>query len=305
MVNTMLTLGFNGIDIDYEWNAVQPGTTESMSLTPARAQGYQQLLQAIRARLNKIQPQNDATYYKVTSAVFSGPDKVAEFAANGGDWKQVAAAVDFLSVMTYDMHGQFDLGANPPDNITGFHSGMRTGHNYQSNDINHYNVVDAIAAYKEQGVAENKIVMGIPAYTRIEKTQIPVTDANKGLYLTLATDQPAGESGSGGTTDYKCIVNNTYCWNGFSFNRSSLVYMKAVLSGETPEAAARTPWAYDKSLNWFMSFDDVDSSKYKVSWARENNLRGVMIWEIDGDIPLTDSLYRQNSIIYNAWLAWR
>ncbi len=301
MINTMLTLGFNGIDIDYEWNAVQPGTTDSMTLTTARATGYQQLLQDIRNNLDKIQPANDQHYYKLTSAVFSGPDKVTEFVNNGGDWSKVATAVDFISIMAYDMHGQFDVSQNQPDNITDFQSGMHDGHQYQSDNLNHYDVVDAVTAYEQHGVPSAKIVVGIPAYTRIEKSSVAVTNTNEGLFLSLANNQPGGESNSGGTTDYKCILNNNYCWGGFTFNRTSLVAVPANLSGQGPGSADETPWAYDTNQNWFMSFDNSVSATYKAQWARTNNLHGVMVWEIDGDIPVTDTNYARDSIMHNTW----
>lgn len=301
MVNTMLELGFNGIDIDYEWNAIQPGTTELMQLTPARAHGFQELLQDIRNDLIKLQPQNNPHFYKLTTAVFAGPDQVTAFTSNGGDWTKVAAAVDYIDVMTYDMHGQFDTNQAPPDNITDFHSQMKTEHHYQADILNHYNVVDAIDAYKNIGVPASKLVAGIPAYTRIEKTALPVTDDNKGLYLTLATDQPAGEMGSGGVTDYKCIINDSYCWGGFHFNRANMVSVPANLSEEGLGHSAKTPWAYDKSQNWFLSFDNGISVNYKANWVKQNNLGGVMVWEIDGDVPATDANYQRDSIIYNAW----
>jgi chitinase len=302
LVNTMLTIGFNGIDIDYEWNAIQPGTSENMQLTPARALGYQALLTAIRTKLDIIQPANNPRFYKLTSAVFAGPDSVSSFISNSGDWKIVASALDYFNVMTYDMHGQFDVSQLPPDNITDFLSEIQTEHHYANDVLNHYNVSDAIDAYKKAGVPSNKLVLGLPAYARIEKTAVPVTDDNKGLYLTLSNDQPAGESNSGGTTDYKCIVNNSYCWNSFNFNRNNLIYVKPILSGSAGLGSlAKTPWAYDKNQNWFMSFDDGQSAYYKGNWAKLNQLGGVMIWELDGDIPKTDINYQENSVIYNAW----
>ncbi len=302
LVNTMLTMGFNGIDIDYEWTAVQPGTDALMKLTPTRALGYQHLLQAIRQQLNKIQPPENTHYYKLTTAVFSGVDKVQDFVDQGGDWRKVAEAVDALSIMTYDMHGQFDLWQTSPDNITDFQSGMQTEHHYQFDTLNHYNVTDAIEAYHQYGVPNQKMILGLPAYTRIEKTALPVTDENKGLYLTLANDQPSGEAGAGGTVDYKCIVNSAYCWGGFDFHRDTLTYVPIILSGNTLGSLAKTPWSYDKNLHWFMSFDDGQSALYKARWAKQHQLGGIMMWEIDGDIPLTDLHYEQNSVIYNNWV---
>lgn len=299
MVGMIQNIGFNGIDIDYEWNAIDPNG--AMQLTPARAQGFQTLLQDIHNDLAKIQPATDPHFYKLTIAVFAGPDKVNDFINNGGDWSKVAAAVDYIDLMTYDMHGQFDLSQNPPDNITDFHSQMQTEHLYQSDVLNHYNVVDAVQAYEAQHVPATKIIVGIPAYARIEKTAAPVTDNNQGLYSTLANDQPLGESGSGGTTDYKCIINNNYCWNHFAFDRSNLILVPANFSGQGLGALAKTPWAYDKSQNWFMSFDDGKSAQYKANWAKQNNLAGMMIWEIDGDIPATDADYQNSSILYNVW----
>lgn len=305
MVNTIRELGFNGIDIDYEWSAIQPGTTDGMVLTPVRVQGFELLLQDIRKELNAIQPADNAKYYKLTAAVFAGKNSVDLFVQNGGDWAKVASTLDYLGVMTYDMHGQFDVSLPPPDNITGFLSNMQNSHIYTQQWLNYYDVADAILAYEGQKVPLNKMILGIPAYTRIEKTaggSSAVTDENKGTYLTLAASnlQPAGESGSGGTTDYKCIVNNTYCWGGFSFG-SGLVYVPANFSGQGLGALEKTPWAYDKSQNWFMAFDDGISAKYKGQWAKQQGLGGIMIWEIDGDIPLTDSNYKKTSLIFNGW----
>ena len=204
--------------------------------------------------------------------------------------------------MTYDFHGQFDAPTSTagPDNITGFLSAMQTVHQYQTPAINQYNVTDAVKNYIAQGVPAAKLVVGIPAYTRIEESATTVTDTNMGLYLPLAamTDQPVGEAG-GGMTDYKCIINNAYCWGGYSFDRSTLNF---VPSNIYLAAKTITPWAYDKSQNWFLSYDNGQSANYKAKWAAQNGLAGMMVWELDADIPNTDTYYQQNSIIYNAWL---
>lgn len=303
MVNTIRELGFNGIDIDYEWNAIQPGGG-TMDLTPARAQGFQELLQDIRADLNAIQPSNNPHYYKLTAAVFAGTDSIDKFVNNGGNWTKVAAAVDYLDVMTYDMHGQWDINTPAPDNITGFLSGMQTSHSYSKATLNHYTVTSAVAAYEKQGVPAAKLIMGLPAYTRIEKAAVPITAENQGLYVTLATDQPDGESGpgSGGVADYKCIVNPKFCWNNFSFTGFAMQYVPTNLSDNGPGALAKTPWAYSTLKNWFMSYDDGVSAQYKGQWASKQGLGGVMVWEIDGDVPASDKAdYKKQSIIYNAW----
>ena len=51
-----------------------------------------------------------------------------------------------------------------------------------------------------------------------------------------------------------------------------MIYVPAVLSGKGLGSLAKTPWAYDKNQNWFMSFDDNNSVKYKTRWAKENGL---------------------------------
>ena len=225
------------------------------------------------------------------------------FITNGGNWSTVALALDYLDIMTYDMHGQFDVKPILPLIILRVFYPMQVSHHYTNDVFNHYTVAAAIADFIEtQNVPANKIIMGIPAYMRIEAAAVPITDTNKGLYLTLASagQQPGGESGSGGSTDYKCIINKNYCWGGFSFS-NSLVYVPANLSGQGLGALEKTPWAYDKSQNWFMSFDDNKSAQYKGQWAAQQGLAGFMIWEIDGDIPKTDPNYQQTSVIYNAW----
>lgn len=302
MVNTIREIGFNGIDIDYEWNAIQPNGG-NMTLTQARALGFQELLQDIRADFNKIQPKNNPHYYKLTVAVFAGKNSITSF-AQWGSWKTVAQAVDNLDIMSYDMHGQFDTANLPPDNITGFLSNMQNSHSYQNPDFNQYDVVDAVHNYEAQGVAPNKIVIGIPAYTRMEKTAVPITSSNMGAYLTLApvNEQPAGEAGpgDGGIVDYKCLLHSHYCWNNFQIPASS-AYMEANLSGKGLFSLEQTPIVYDTVNNYFMTFDDGLSSFNKAQWAKQQDLAGLMVWEIDGDIPASDSKYSKNSIIFNIW----
>ena len=107
--------------------------------------------------------------------------------------------------------------------------------------------------------------------------------------------------------DYKCIVDSNNCimqtasamtpeqlfgaYNGSDYHYNT---------GTTgPGAYAQTPWAYDATNNVFMSYDNGASAHFKATYVKSQGLAGVMMWEVDGDVPASAADYDQDSIIHN------
>jgi GH18 family chitinase len=372
MVTTMLQYGFNGIDIDYEWTApFQPQTPGGQAplaiqdssnpsfyntapLSQQTADGYAELIYDIRQELNKLTPPTGQPPYQLSVALYAGIDKINELNSfknaqhnNDSDLKIILDNISHVDLMTYDFHGGFDAspaGQQSSDSISNFQSqfSMSSTDPTQNTAVKQYDVIDSVKALKnadpnDANFPDSKIVVGVPAYSRIERiTALPNNPSaaqQQGVYVPLAsTDQQAqmntdvaGEYGgdylyqtlTGGsnlvgsaTVDYKCIVqfpadaSSSSCY--YSSNSGShplpsdmqLFAMNSLPTAGQVGYEAATPWGYGASTHSFMSFDNNLSAANKAQYVLNQKLGGVMIWEVDGDIPPTDANYQSKSLIY-------
>jgi chitinase len=115
--------------------------------------------------------------------------------------------------------------------------------------------VDAsIAAYKKSGVPSSKMLMGLPFYAYGWKQ---VAAINHGLYQSgraIHGDQP------------------------YSF-----VQTQMATSTLYRDARTQAPWIFDGDTFW--TFEDPTSIRFKVNYSQQQELGGVMIWELSGDMP--------------------
>ena len=269
-VKAMKEVQFNGIDIDWEYPQVSD------------ANNYLSLLQELHDALEE-QGAIDQKHYYLTIAVGAGIDKIQNLSKV--QWQQISTIVDSIGVMTYDFHGSWDQGQTGSN----FLSAMALDPNNDSTITNpvlkNYNVIDAMNLYLDNGIEANQLLVGIPVYGRM----VTISDAGetKGLYRPI-TGTPQGEwdnqqSGFTGMLDYSCIVDKSFCGNGYKLPELLLVSPTTDILGQY----ALTPWGY--SSTHFVSYDDANSATYKASWALKNNFGGVMLWDLTGDFPAKDS----------------
>ncbi|MSP52855.1 MAG: hypothetical protein EXR81_01205, partial [Gammaproteobacteria bacterium] len=170
-------------------------------------------------------------------------------------------------------------------------------------------------------VDPSKLILGIPAYVRLESgvnaSTAPLSNA-PGLYAKF-TGAPAGEFGDNtGVYDYKCAMS----FFGSKFNIAPLptafckpttipgasdfvnnLYLRKNSSDQVVGLAA-----YSNTGSMFFSFDavgdlSIDTLTPKVNYIKSEKLAGAMFWELSGDLNPTDypvAQYQQYSLIYNA-----
>jgi chitinase len=115
-------------------------------------------------------------------------------------------------------------------------------------------VDESISSYRKSGVPEYKLLMGLPFYGYGWKGVEPV---NNGLYQTgnaIHSDKP------------------------YSFVQTQIANSTLYRDAHT-----KAPWIYDGETFW--TFDDPTSIRFKVNYAAQQQLGGVMIWELSGDLP--------------------
>ncbi|KAK0065016.1 chitinase-3-like protein 1 [Biomphalaria pfeifferi] len=164
---------------------------------------------------------------------------------------RIAQIVDWINVMTYNFHGGFDTTAN--------HNAPLYSMTKNASDT--FTVDFAINYYLQLGVPESKLVLGLPTYGRNSRL------VNK--YKNTPGSPINGEGRAGPFT----LVQGTLAY----FEYCKLVKDPMTLIGR----AGMVPYAVYNSD--FLGYDDVESIKEKVKYAKLKNLGGIMFWTVDFD----------------------
>ncbi|CAG9819069.1 unnamed protein product [Phaedon cochleariae] len=232
---------FDGLDLDWEypkcWQVDCAKGPDSDKL--AFADFVRELKAAFRPR-----------GYLLSAAV--SPSKTVIDA--GYDVPALAENLDWVAVMTYDFHGQWD---------------KKTGHvaplfYHPEDDVAFFNSNYSINYWISEGVPRRKIIMGMPLYGqsfRLEKEE------NHGLNAVAPGPGEAGEyTRAPGFLAYYEICDNVK-------NKGWKVVQD--------ELGRMGPYAY-KGNQW-VSFDDKEMIRRKSEFIRRMDIGGGMIWALDLD----------------------
>lgn len=247
--------GFDGIDIDWEY----PSQTDSDNFTA--------LIEATREALD-ARGLADGKTYLLTVAAPAGPSNIAVW-----NLPRLAAALDWINIMTYDYHGGWD-------SITGHLAPLYANPADPAADKATWNAAWAVQAYLDGGVPAAKLHLGIPFYGRSWEA---VPAANNGLFQSGQAGPGLGVAGNweNGVLDYWKVLEIAQDGNhAVSFDE-----------------AARAPSLYGANLSsglssggLFVTFENTASLAEKLSAAKSLGLGGVMFWELSGDVrDVTDA----------------
>ncbi|XP_017486088.1 PREDICTED: probable chitinase 3 [Rhagoletis zephyria] len=233
--------GFEGLDLDWEYPVCwQVDCTKG---APAEKEAFAALVRELSAA---FKPRD-----LLLSAAVS-PSKTVIDA--GYDVSQLARYFDWIAVMTYDFHGNWD---------------KQTGHvaplYYVDGDTNEYfNANFSINYWLEKGTPREKLIMGMPLYGQ----SFTLADVQQRGLNTKSTGpgQAGAFTRAAGFLAYYEIcekVNN----GGWSVIR---------------DAQGRIgPYAYNG--NQWVSYDDVSDIRRKAQFVKSLGLGGGMVWALDLD----------------------
>jgi chitinase len=237
---------FDGIDVDWEFPAVnwggQPGRPEDTA-------NFTEMMAEFRRQLDAVRPG-----LLLTMASGSSSDVFSKIQLN-----VLPTYLDFITVMTYDMHGGWDPTAN-------FHAAL---YNQAANpsksrrDSSH----EAIQGHLDAGVPAAKLVLGVPLYGRgWQGTQ-------------------AGPNGDG-------LYQSTSgaAWGNWDVYSSSgmfdYYYIKNVLEPlgvKRRHPEAQVPYLYVPTTGLWVSYDDPVSVGVKGQYIQSRQLGGAMFWDLSSD----------------------
>ncbi|KAJ8680393.1 hypothetical protein QAD02_016180 [Eretmocerus hayati] len=168
---------------------------------------------------------------------------------------EVAKYLDFINLMTYDLHGQWDkkTGINAPL----YHASE------EQNQDRLLNVDACVNYWINQGAPPKKLVLGVPLYGRSFKLDNPSMNG---------IGAPASQGANPGpyTNEPGMLGYNEICEN-----------LKYKAWKEVFHEEQRVPYAY-KGDQW-VGYDNERSLKEKADYVKKMGLGGMMVWSLETD----------------------
>lgn len=257
---------FDGVDIDWEYPAVarDPDTVDNINDqgTPkadaTETETFTLLLKDLRAALDAAGLE-DSTYYQLTAAVSANLPYIDLTKPS-----EYAQYLDFINLMTYDMHGAWDAVTNHQSALySNPHAGVTA--NSIDNTVNHF---------LGKGVSASKLVIGSPFYSRgwkgVQKTG-PLSQY-PGLFTTA-------NGGADGIWDGGRAAGNNPYWKIKEMEQDT-AFTKYY------DEYAQAPYLYSESKGEMYTYEDTQSLGQKVAYVNQHGLGGIIFWEVTGDAPL-------------------
>ncbi len=266
VIQYIRTYDFDGVDIDWEYPGSYraPDTTDNANDqgTPkaddSEKETFTLLLKTLREHLDKASKE-DGKYYQLTAAMGASFRNI-EFA----DPSKYAQYLDFINLMTYDMHGAWDAQTN--------HQSALYANPDNPDDLNVDAVVEKFLSY---GVDPKKLIVGTPFYSRGWKGVVPceTSSGHKGLFC-------EADGGAHGV------------WDGGTAGGMNPYYHVVEMEKDPSfthyyDEAAKAPYLYSESKQEFYTYENKRSLQEKVDYVEQKHLGGMIIWELSADAPVS------------------
>nr|XP_018905689.1 PREDICTED: probable chitinase 3 [Bemisia tabaci]XP_018905690.1 PREDICTED: probable chitinase 3 [Bemisia tabaci] len=231
---------FNGLDVDWEY----PRGADDRA-------AYVNLLKELRQAFEGEAKSSGQPRLLLTAAVPASFEAIAA----GYDVPEISKYLDFINVMTYDFHGQWErqVGHNSPLNP------LESATSYQKKLTVDYSAREWV----KQGAPKEKLMIGMPTYGR-------------SFTLVDPTKFDIGAPASGGGTPGKYTAEA-----GFMSYYEVCDFLHGENTTLVWDNEQQVPFAY-RGDQW-VGFDDERSLKTKMAWLKEEGFGGIMVWSIDMD----------------------
>jgi chitinase len=237
----------DGVDIDWEYPAL-PGE-EGNVYRPEDKQNYTLMFEEIRKELDMMEKETGSK--KLLTTAVAG---WVEF-LNATEMDKAQQYLDFVNLMTYDLFQGDTVVHHAPIYTTDMYKTEKSANT-------------AVKGFVAAGVPIEKLVMGIPFYSR---------------KFTVAGKLEKGLGQKQSSQDY---------YKGYTFIKDSLVNQKGFKMFR--DEVAKVPYLINSETKELISYEDEESIRERCKYVLENKMGGVMFWEYDSDPKhyLLDEIHR-------------
>ncbi|WP_374705047.1 glycosyl hydrolase family 18 protein [Andreprevotia sp. IGB-42] len=299
---------FDGIDIDYEHPStdVEAGAPADFPISQPRLKGlmtsYKQLMLVLRQKLDAAAVQDNKYYFLSIAGSGSG------WVLRGEENLPVLQYLDFVNVMSYDLHGTWNqyVGPNSALYDDGKDVELVAGAAYQYQNIGYLNV-DWAYHYYRGAMQSGRINMGIPYYTNGWKN---VTGGTNGLWGTAALiNDPVACAGAAPCGGGASGIDNVWydldtAGKPLSAGGNPLWHAMNLVNGIVPDyldaykvtdktllgsyqlfydPTLVAAWVWNPTKQVFLSSESEQTINTKADYIVKHGIGGAMIWEMAGD----------------------